>query len=340
MWGRRGARRGGRGGTDPTEEQRHAVELVLRSRSWHEVLGLAFVQQEQGQDGAAPASNEGPDIESGLAAGDDPENTSDEDVMRAFIDRAVDVHPFRNPHADALLALRWTVDSLEHLRGRTQRAEALVDARQAQEPVRQQECGTDGDEALRLFAETVTSAVDGLSLLDVERTGVGKPHADALLHGLHILQLRGPRGGGRSSADDPMLGSVLAGALMANWLLASMARLLSRPSRRAYSEWACSTIVAAVGAVALSGASRLQRVLTGEGGQPLAAAAEAPGPCVQCPLCRTASPTGRAIKNVHVGEAAPACCVCTEARSDVCLPCGHICLCQHCFGMLPRLPVA
>jgi hypothetical protein len=60
-------------------------------------------------------------------------------------------------------------------------------------------------------------------------------------------------------------------------------------------------------------------------------------PLVQCPLCRERTPANQAIKNVHAGDSVQLCCVCTETRSDVCLPCGHLCLCQICFSQLPRI---
>lgn len=326
------------------DEPRRAVHAVLRSCSWYEVIGLVPAAAASGDVSAQMAGAgvaEGEALEAGLTTALEPDHFSDQDVERAFLRTAAEVHPYRNSQAEAMLALRWAADAFVHLRSRSLRSAAVPEiARRGQAPAREQECGTDEDEALEIFSEVAILALDRLSLNDLGR-GVSKSHADALLNALHILHLRpqaqGRRPGGQERA---ILDSVLAGTLAANYILTAMARLVSWPSRRVQSEWICSTIVAALGGVAFNGASRIMRMLVDDGPMPVASSVDVQGPLVQCPLCRIACPANRAIRNVRVGEAAPTCCVCTEAQSDVCLSCGHICLCQECFQRLPRSSVA
>lgn len=319
-----------------------AVEAVLQSCHWHEVLGLSLaIGSDAGQSDTpiVAAGAEGDTLETGLTLGPSGlDGYSDDDIVQEFLRIAVEVHPFRNGSADSMLALRWAVDAFVNLRSRSLRMAAMVDmVRRGNVHVRDQECVMDEDEALHIFSETSTRALDRLSVHDLGRGGVGKMHADVLLNSVHILHLRPQSQGSRPGTQErAILDSVLAGALAANWLAARFARLLSWPSRRAQAETYCSTLVAAVGGVAFSGASRLQRMLTESGGAIVGSTGDMQGPSVQCPLCRVASVASRAIRNVRAGESAPICCVCTEAQSDVCLPCGHLCLCQECFRRLPR----
>jgi len=303
----------------------------LRSRNWPEVLQLVPSRGD-----ASPATA---DLESGASEQQDlTDRWSDAGVLEAFVCIGVEVHPFRNQHADSTLALRWAADAYTNLRDRQRRATALSTEFGNWSSVRDRVCATSADEALRLFGEAVAALHDRLSLYDLTRGGVGKTVADALLHGMHLLHLRPSLRDRPGSRDRSLLDSVLTGALAANWLLFSMVRFLTRPSQRPRTERVCSTTVAALGGVAFTGATRIQRMLTddGAGATRLGVAAEPLEPLVRCPLCRVASPAGRAIQDVRAGDAVPSCCVCTEQKADVCLLCGHLCLCGDCFSHLPR----
>mmetsp|Transcript_56991 Transcript_56991/g.144654 ORF Transcript_56991/g.144654 Transcript_56991/m.144654 type:complete len:336 (-) Transcript_56991:271-1278(-) len=307
--------------------QARAVEEVLCSRSWPEVLQLL---SSRGDVDASTLDLEQQDL---------TDRWSDTGVLEAFVCIGVEVHPFRNQHSDSTLALQWAADAFVNLRDQHRRTSALSTEWGTWGPVRDRACSTGADEALRLFGEAVSTLHERLSLHDVVRGGVGKKVSDALLHGMHLLHLRPHmRDDRRGSRDRSLLDSVLAGALAANWLLFRMVRLLTRPSQRQRTEWVCSTTVAALGGVAFTGATRIQRMLTDDGASTtgLGTTAEPLEPCVRCPLCRIVSPAGRAIQDVRAGDSVPCCCVCTEQKANVCLLCGHLCLCGDCFKHLPR----
>ena len=62
---------------------------------------------------------------------------------------------------------------------------------------------------------------------------------------------------------------------------------------------------------------------------------------VRCPLCRKLSPVDRAVRNVNrVAEVTnvEVCCICLDAQPNVCLACGHLCLCEHCFVQIAGNP--
>jgi hypothetical protein len=70
---------------------------------------------------------------------------------------------------------------------------------------------------------------------------------------------------------------------------------------------------------------------------------------IRCPLCRSIVERGRCVRGVKGGRSASACCVCLddgqeskdgEGSARVCLPCGHICLCETCFDRLPSVDTA
>merc|ERR1711908_248413 len=139
-----------------------------------------------------------------------------------------------------------------------------------------------------------------------------------------------------------MLDSVLYSVLTTHWLLRMMMRCLGPAtvgSRRQSAERFCNTMVAAVGGIAFNGVCRINRMLSPEPGRVMREDGAFPviaATFVQCPLCRQSSPTSRVIKNVRAGEGLPNCCICTEALSSVCLPCGHLCVCEACFSQMPR----
>lgn len=295
-------------------------------------------------------------LEAGLAGtpGGADFNMSPEAVLKAFLMESVKVHPACNAHEDALLALRWVVDAFVHLRnGATNSAWNDIDSASAS--VHELPCSTDADQALQIFGDAVALANASLSLSGTApgQFALGKPGADALLRAMYILHLQDPFAASNTTPEiearpeRSMLDSVLAGALAANWVLTGLARLMPR-RRRPRAEWFCTTIIAAVGGVAFNGVGRISRMLAGppprvisSSGQGLLEGSLGVSPLaatllVQCPLCRTMSSAGQAIRNVRAGEAVPACCVCTEAPSNVCLPCGHLCLCQDCFSQMPR----
>lgn len=336
------------GRAQPSAQAEHAqrVEAVLRSRGRLQALGLAPAAEGAGAAPGAGARREAGalDLEVGLIGAVAAERLSDAAITEAFLRVAVEVHPFRNSHPEATQALRWLADAYAGLRS-AGRGGAAAEAQPWGGIATGEECPTGADEALRLFAEAVAATHDRLQLYDLAQGGISKAVSDALLRGLHVLHLRPYARDRAGSRERAMLDAVLAGALAANWFLVGMARLLSRPSQRWQSEWRCSTIVAALGSMAFGNATRLQRMMTNTGGGSVSLGA--PGsivdmlePLVRCPLCRLATPAGRAIQDVHAGEATAACCVCTERSADVCLPCGHLCLCGDCFKMLPRTTAA
>lgn len=317
------------------EEQAADVQRVLGSCTLRGVLGLTS-EQAGGRSTEALASDD--DVEA-------PLEISEDDVLEAFLATAVEVHPFGNAQPSARLGLRWAVEAFCHLGGGRVPPPIPVSAREPRPilgPIRDLECAIDDDEALRIFSRTVSLVLDTLSLHDVGRGGVSRRTTDALLRGLYILHIRPAQqrwDGGARHMFDPLL----SGALMANWMMARAARLFLSAARREEAERRCSTAVAAVGFVAFGGASRLRRMMLSDGGTRALggsalgeAAPEHLEPQVQCPLCRKQALVDRVIRGVHAGEAPPTCCVCVERKSDVCLPCGHLCLCGSCFRELPR----
>lgn len=325
------------------------IEAVLSSCSWYEALGIHPRASGVGTAAADPAAAatppEGRDLEAGLTQGQQlAEEITDGAVLEAFLKVSASVHPFQNSHPEATLALRWVVEAFTKLRGRRERA--LLRGTQAFEtPLRQQPCLKTADEAQRVFAEVVSATYDRLSLRNPEDCGLSKVGGDSLLRSLHMLHLR-PYARSQQSMqhERAMLDTVLRAALIANWIIVSMvrkARMFSSSRERSRSESMASTAVAAIGGVAFSGASRMHRIVSSDninttrsfGADPLE-------PLVRCPLCRVATPSGRAIQDVHAGDGMPPCCVCTENQADVCLPCGHLCICGECFQHLPRTTAA
>lgn len=287
-------------------------------------------------------------------------------LAEAFLQKAVQVHPASNSDQRALLAFRWCADAFKELRSessgnppqvavpddqshpsRSQDIEAIpsIDL-----PAAERECLTDAGEALHLFAEATQCINDHLSLQPApgtdEPVGVTAQTADALLRALHILHLRTPFENVVDNEDveieRSMLDSVLYAALSTHWMLRMITRVFFLGSRRHSAERYVNTLIAAVGGVVFTGVCRINRMVSSNPENVLTRTARDDAALgviemfIQCPLCRETVPTSRAIRNVHAGEAVPSCCVCTENRSDVCLPCGHLCLCQACFSQMPR----
>jgi len=342
-----GSGSGGDGGPSAAEEA-HAgpVREVLNSRCWHEVIGLALLPvpsaarvahtQEPARDDSMLEAGVRLTREAAPAEEDLPE-ASDSDVVEAYLCTAVKVHPFCNEHEDADHATRWVADAFTNLRTRPLRDASLDEERRAlrdEVAVGEQRCETDSAQALHLFSEVVMSVIDRLSVHDLGRGGVSRATTDALLHGLYILHARPLQNGSNSQAAH-LFSSVLAGTLAANSVAAAATRVLMPSGRRSNARLFCSTIIAAVGGIAFTSASRIQHMLAPDRAQRLGVQDNLT-PLVSCPLCRVASAASQAIRNVHAGESVPVCCVCTEERSDVCLPCGHVCVCDACFGRLPR----
>lgn len=336
------------------------VDAVLRSASWREVLGFVMPGGGGGEGDGAAETPIGRDLEAGLTQGQAVEDLpSDVALLEAFLRIGVEVHPFRNPHAQAPLALRWTAVAYERLRGqrepqRGRRSEDAtsslaashgndeepaahqLSAQAATAPLGEQVCPMSDDEAQRLFAEVVSSTSNRLSLRNPETSGLSKASCDALLRSLHLLHLGRPEN--NTQDHQRALDSLLSSLLAVHWLLVSVAQLISSAPRR---QWTISTSVAALGGVAFSSATRIHRVLTADG-ESLRQLDDVGSlePLVHCPLCRKATPACRAIQDVHAGDAVPTCCICTENPSNVCLRCGHLCLCMECFQQLPRTTTA
>jgi len=321
------------------EPQQSDVDRVLDSVTWHEALRL--------NPAASSTAGSGGDIEDargGLVSND---GLTDRSVAEAFVCVGVQVHPYRNTSADAPLALRWVASAFTSLGDEQSRAQAVYV--NCFEPLRQRECPTSLDTALRTFGEVCLSVYDRLSLHNLPRSGINARVAEALLRGVHMLYLQPHVRDQPGDEERSFLDGVLDGTLSANRLVGSVSHWFSSDRRqREQIEWMSSTTVAALGVVAFNGAARLQRMLHDHGAHgprlPDANAAALPlgivQPLVSCPLCRVLSPAGKAINNVHAGDRMPPCCVCTEESSNVCLPCGHVCLCQHCFLQLPRTTAA
>lgn len=324
---------------DPREELWAArIEKVLGSRTWCEVLGI-----HPSTNGAETTSEiEDRDVEAGLTRGLPAEDISDGAVLEAFLRVSAGVHPFQNTHPEASLALRWVVEAFAKLRGLRDRAAVGGGTQVFGTPLRDQACATTAEEAQRIFAEVVSSTYDRLSLRNPEDCGLSKIGGDALLRSLHLLHMQPVAQAQRQ--DWTMMNMLLVLALIANWAAVAMVRMVrifSSNTERIRSELVASTTVTALGGVLFSGASRIQRVTSSDttnitrtfGTDPLEA-------LVRCPLCRVATPSSRAIQDVHAGDTMPACCVCTENKADVCLPCGHLCICGECFRHLPRTTAA
>lgn len=330
-------------GAAPAHQDAEAVDAVLQSRSWAEALALT-------PHAAVGAALD--DVERGLIS------PSRRAILSSFLRTAVRIHPIGNAHPDASLALRWAVESMTQLLHLTdgqarERGEissvggqAAPAAEIAPEPYAQQEegafrerqCGTDVDEALHQFSMTVTELHDGLSLQDVEQYGLCPDEADALLRSICLLRIAELPAGRQQGDERQMQDLLLAGMQNSHWVVLRTVQLFSRPSRRQLVQKWCSTLMVALGGVTLGGVGRIQRLLlSARASVPSAIAGSSTslslsadgGPAVQCPLCRRLVLTNRAIKGVCAGESGPDCCVCTEAPAKVCLPCGHLCLCQE-----------
>jgi len=304
-----------------------AVNAVLDSKCWHEALGLHVPMEVTPTDDGS--------VEAGLVniRGSDDLFISDVEVVDAFIAAAVKVHDVSTMDSDAFRAFCWCAEAFTNLKTPELRSSAVNGHNQNQVPFRERTCGTSRDEALHIFNEAVTTRVDHLSLQDEPSGCVSKSSTDSILRALHMLHLHGSGTGD----DRAMYDSVLAATLAANWILAVAARFVSMVTRRNHGDRLFSTIMAALGVVAFNGASRLQGLLIGDRANrqrlPPAHMSEL---LVLCPLCRVLNPVHQAIKRVRACDHAPICCVCTDAQSDVCLPCGHLCLCEACFTCLPR----
>jgi len=313
------------------------VHAVLDAWTLREVLDI-HLQPATNSTVCQDLSN----LEAGLTPdGQESSELSDMAVLEAFLRVSLAVNPFDNLHPEATLAFQWVVDAFVKLRTRRARIESQGGMQRFVLPLRDQVCNTSIDEAHRIFADVVTSTYDTLSLRNPQEGGLSKIGSDALLRSLHLLHSRPlARTGQASQQQRAMLDAVLSITLLANWLAAGLTQRASmRSSRGPASRPAslASTTIAALGGVAFSGAARIQRMVSSEpanlarplGANPLE-------PLIRCPLCRVATPSGRAIQHVHAGDSVPLCCVCTEAKADVCLPCGHFCLCGECFQHLPR----
>eukprot|EP00927_Polykrikos_kofoidii_P018251 TRINITY_DN18420_c0_g1_i1.p1 TRINITY_DN18420_c0_g1~~TRINITY_DN18420_c0_g1_i1.p1 ORF type:complete len:415 (+),score=57.54 TRINITY_DN18420_c0_g1_i1:224-1468(+) len=226
-------------------------------------------------------------------------------------------------------------------------------------PLAQRECSTTFDQATRIFCEAVIVAFDSLSLHDLSVGGLDRRTTDSLLRSLYVLHLLRLQGNA-DGRDKFCYDSVLYGGLAANGFLAGLARILFAPAsatRRWRAERVCSTTVAVMGSLAFGGACRLRRLMHPNGresrdrdhnsyrrGGAIEQRVALLGMdgldalmlSVNCPLCRCYVPSASAIRNVRAGDTVPTCCVCTETHSSVCLPCGHLCLCEYCFEKLPR----
>ncbi|CAE8668420.1 unnamed protein product [Polarella glacialis] len=98
-----------------------SVEAVLKSRGFEEALGLRRPppedtgrRPERGRRSEERGSISG-DIENGQAQLE--HRFSRQAISEAFLCVAVEVHPVNNQHPEALLALRWTVESMQCLLG-------------------------------------------------------------------------------------------------------------------------------------------------------------------------------------------------------------------------------
>lgn len=334
----------------PQHEGENAVNRALDCYSFVEVLRLNAApspsSSENGDEGANSTSTVG--VSLGAAEQDDmnllesghagPLTLTDNQVQQAFVRVGSEVHPFRAQVRDAPLALQWVATAFVKLRDETARRREGFNRLAL--PLRDQPCLMLNDEALRLFSETVEDMQNRLSLYDLDRGGIGRETSDALLNAMHFLYLRPHWRDRPGSSDRTLVDSVLSGALMANWFLSKFAQFFSRQAQRQNTEWACSTTVAAVGAIALNGALRITQMLSDDGGANTSSGAGSFEPMVRCPLCRILCPVQRSIKNVCAGDGVPTCCVCTERKADVCMTCGHVCLCGACFAMLPRTTAA
>lgn len=327
------------------------MEGVLGSKRLIEVLGL-HPNARGGGGGAATsagaAREDSGDLEAAWCGGHASEDTSDAAVVEGFLTVGVQVHPFQNFHPESALALRWAAEAFCKFRGRRERAAASLEATAAQvfeAPLREQACPTSTDEAQRLFAEVVAATYDKLSLRNPEECCLSSAGGDALLKSLHLLHLQ-PHALAQPvmQRKRAILDTLLGAALAVNWVAVAItrrARIFSLSAARNRSESMASTTVVALGGVAFSSACRMHGVVSGEGAGAVRSLGAGPlEPLVRCPLCRVASPAGRAIRGVHAGEGAASCCVCTEGKADVCLPCGHLCICGECFQHLPRSAVA
>lgn len=317
------------------EEQARAVQAILMSHSLYEVLGLQSSPRGAGgssssESVALPVTHID-SMEAGVTILRSGDTISDDEVVMAFLKVVVDVHPACNRHTDAGLAFCWAADAFINLRTRALRENnlAVTWPRQNATPVGERECGTDMDSALSVFGEVMGVVLENLSLRDMS-SSVDRTMSDTLLRAQHILHLRE---NGQDIEERRALDSALAISLFANGFLTGVFGIFKCRPRQTR---ATTTIMAIVGSVLFSFVSRLGRMVSDSGGNRPALGVLPSTPHVSCPLCREMTAAGRAIKGVRAGDMIPICCVCTEIKADVCLACGHLCLCQDCFSHLPR----